>query len=144
MLMSSLLFAFMALDFSRFFVSLLEGLLLFTVSFLTGSLFFSIAVHATCNLFALFAEKYLWMMSASTGGRTAFWFLLVSFYLLSLILFFILAEKSLRRRALSADTPAPQVPPEKRPVVIYDILSAPPLMGDILVFVVFAVIALFL
>lgn len=144
MLMSSLLFAFMALDFSRFFVSLLEGLLLFTVSFLTGSLFFSIAVHATCNLFALFAEKYLWMMSASTGGRTAFWFLLVSFYLLSLILFFILAEKSLRRCALSADTPDPQVPPEKRPVVIYDILSAPPLMGDILVFVVFAVIALFL
>lgn len=144
MLMSSLLFAFMTLDFSQFFVSFLSGLLLFSVSFLTGNLFLAMAVHALYNLFSLFVEKYLWMMSASTGGKTAFWFLLISLYLLSLILFFLLAERLLRRRAASDETPPAPVPRQRRPVVVYDILSAPPLMLDVLVFAIFAVVSLFL
>lgn len=143
-LMSSLLFALTALDFSRFFVCLLGGLLLSAVAFLSGNLFCAMAVHTAYRLFSLFAEKYLWTMSASAGGKTAFWFLIFSLYLISLALFFLLAEKLLRRRMTAEEAPAPTVPRQRRPVVVYDILSAPPLMLDVLVFAIFAVVALFL
>ena len=83
-------------------------------------------------------------MSASAGGKTAFWFLIFSLYLIGLALFFLLAEKLLRRRMTAEEAPAPSVPRRRRPVVVYDILSAPPLMLDVLVFAVFAVVTLFL
>lgn len=73
-----------------------------------------------------------------------FWFLLITLYLSGLFFFFLFAEKILRRRA-AEDAPQPVlVPKKKRPAVIYDVLSAPPFLADVLAFFIFAVIGIFL
>lgn len=144
MLMSSILFALFSLGFSKFIVFFLNGLLLSVIVFLTDNVICAIASHGVCNLFLLFGGKFLKAMSSCVGGEVVFWFLLITLYLSGLFFFFLFAEKILRRRA-AEDAPQPVlVPKKKRPAVIYDVLSAPPFLADVLAFFIFAVIGIFL
>lgn len=143
-LMSSLLFAVIHLDFGQLPICFLNGLLLFFVGFLTGNLVCPILVHALYNLFALFGERYVYLLSSGPDSKVLFWLLLIALYLISLILLLFAAGGQLRSRAVAADAPPVRVPRGKRPVVIYDMLSAPSFLLDLGCFLIFAVVNLFI
>lgn len=143
-LMSSLLFAVIHLEFGQLPICFLNGLLLFFVGFLTGNLVCPILVHALYNLFALFGTRYVYLLSSGADSKVLFWLLLIAFYLTSLVLLLLAAAGQLRSRAAAADAPPVRVPRGKRPVVIYDMLSAPPFLIDLGCFLIFAVVNLFI
>lgn len=142
-LMTSLLYAVIFLDFGQLPVCFLNGLLLFFIGFLTENLLCPILMHMVYNVFLMFGERYLFILSSGPDSKALFWFLLIALYLASLALLFFAAGRQFRQRAMSSDAPPVRVPRGKRPVVIYDMLSAPPFLADLVCFVVFAVIRLF-
>lgn len=143
-LMSSLFFAMSTLDFAQLPVAFLNGMLLSLAVFLTGNLLSAIFAHAIYNFFALFLERYMWGISKEPDCEVLFWVLTVALYLLSLIALFAAAEKALRRMASGESAPPLQIPSGKRPIVIYDMLTAPALWADALVFAITALIGIFI
>ena len=128
-------------SFPKFFVN---GVMLALVSFLTGNLFCAMLSHGLYALFAVFAEKYFWFVSTESESRFLFWLILLSLLLVSLLLFLHFAEKTLRNRAEIEDELPVRVPKGKLFIVLYDMITAPMLGADMLCFVIFALLNLFL
>jgi len=143
-LMSSLLFAMSTLDFAQFPAEFLNGMLLSFAVFLTGNLFSAVIARMIYNLFTLFLERFVWGMSEEPDCEVLFWVLIIALYLLSLIILFAAAEKALRRMAEEGHASPVRIPRGKRPLVIYDMLAAPTLWVDALVFVIIALIGIFI
>lgn len=99
--MSSLFFAVIHFDAALFPIYFCAGITLFTVRFVTGSLAACMAVHAAYNIFAVFLERYVWLMSSSPDSQLLFWFILIALFLLSAFLFFRFSASELERAAYS-------------------------------------------
>lgn len=142
-LMSSLFFAMFTLDFAQLPAAFLGGMLLSFSVFLTGNLLSAVIAHAIYNLFVLFLERYVWGMAEEPDCKVLFWVITLALYLLSLVLLFAASEKALRRKAQKENSPPIRIPSGKRPIVIYDMLAVPALWADALVFVIAALVGIF-
>ena len=122
--LSSLFFAVIHFDAALFPIYFCAGLTLFAVRFVTGSLAASMAVHAVYNIFAVFLEKYVWLMSSSPDSQLLFWFILIALFLLSAFLFFRFSATELERAAYSGRKyPAGKRGIKKLPLYIEALIS---------------------
>ncbi|MBQ8497632.1 MAG: CPBP family intramembrane metalloprotease [Clostridia bacterium] len=141
---SSLLYAMTEMDFFRFPARFLIGFLLCLVVFLTGNILYSMLSHAIYAVFSLFAEKYFIFIAKEPEARALFFFVFSALFLFMLFLLIRAAEKMLRVRGEAEDAVPVRMPKGKRPLVLYDIFSAPMLWADIFCFALFAVLNIFL
>ena len=141
---SAFLFAMFTLDFAQFPVTFFAGILLAYIVFLTGNPLCAVLIHIAANLAALFVERVVWLMWLSPDSRVLFWLLLILLYFAALYFWLRTSEKLLRRRADANDEPPTRVARGKILRVLYDVISAPALLADILIFAVVALIGIFL
>ena len=86
-IISSLLFAFLHFDAALLPVYIYAGIVIGWVFSLTGSLWSTMILHFAFNLYTLFFEKYLWLISSSSESEALFFFIMTAVLLLSLFLF---------------------------------------------------------
>lgn len=142
-LLSAVLAGMMGMSFSAFPWLFLSGMVFALVRFLSGNLLVSMFLHIAYAVYTLTLEKYIWFMSLSGESRTLFFALSVIFFGISVYCFFHLAEKILRERAKTDKNEPLHVPKNKRILMVFDILTAPSLWGFLCVYVVVAVVRLF-
>lgn len=140
----SLFYGMTAMEFSRFPMQFLLGFLLSAVVFITGNLWYSMLSHAVYAVFALFFEKYFIFIAKEPEARTLFFFVFIALGLLSLFAFIRSSEQMLRKRGEDEDAMPIRMPKSKKPLVLYDIFSAPMLWADIFCFALFAVLQIFI
>ncbi len=87
MIISALLFAFLHFNAALLPVYIFAGLVLGWVFSLTGSLFCTMLIHFLFNVYTLFFEKYLWLISSSSESEALFFFIMITVFLLSLFMF---------------------------------------------------------
>ena len=142
--MTSLLAGMMGLSFASFPMGLVCALVFALARFLTGNLAVSMLIHILYGVYTISFEKYMWLMSSSDESRVLFSLLVGMGLGLSLIWLCHLAEKILRRRA-SLGEEAPICPSiRKRILCVLDILTAAPLWMLLCVYLVIAVVKLFI
>ena len=143
-LFSSLLYAMTAMDFQYILIRFLLGFFLCLVGFLTGNILYSMLSHMIYAVFSLFAEKYFIFIAKEPETNVLFFFVFSALFLFMLFLLIRAAEKMLRMRGAAEDAVPPRMPKGKRPLVLYDIFSAPMLWADIFCFSLFAILNIFL
>jgi hypothetical protein len=112
--------------------------------FLTGNLAVSMLIHILYSVYTISFEKYMWLMSSSDESRVLFSLLVGMCLGISLICFFGLAEKILRGRA-SNEEDAPVCPSlRKRILNALDIFTAAPFWMLLCVYLIIAVVKLFI
>ena len=84
---SAILFALLHFDAPLLPVYIFAGVILGWVFSLTGSLFPSMILHFVFNIYTLFLEKYLWLVSSSSESEALFIFIMTTVLLLSLFMF---------------------------------------------------------
>lgn len=137
---SSLFFAIIHFDAAFFFVYFFAGLTLSAVRFVTNSLAASMAVHAVYNIFAIFIERYVWLMSSSPDSQLLFWFILIALLLLCAFLFFRFSALVLEKAAYSERVyPFGKAGVKALPLAI-DAATSPSALACIGVFVISAII----
>ena len=142
--MTSLLAGMMGLSFESFPMLLVSALVFALARFLTGNLAVSMLVHILYGVYTISFEKYMWLMSSSDESRVLFSFLTGIFLGLSLIWVLGLAEKILRGRA-SVGEDAPVSPSlRKRILNVLNIFTAAPLWMLLCVYIIIAVVKLFI
>ena len=97
---SSLLFALLHFDAALLPIYIFAGVVIGWVFSLTGSLLSTAVLHFAFNIYTLFFEKYLWLISSSSESEALFFFIMTALLLLSLFLFLgdaIRAVKALER-----------------------------------------------
>ena len=140
----SLMAGMMGLSFESFPIIFTSSLIFAVARFLTGNLAVSMLVHILYGIYTVSFEKYMWLMSSSDESRVLFSLLVGMGLGLSLIWLCHLAEKILRRRA-SLGEEAPICPSiRKRILYVLDILTAAPLWMLLCVYLVIAVVKLFI
>ena len=100
--------------------------------------------HAVYAVFSLFFEKYFIFIARESEAATLFFFVFVSLLLLAVFALIRSAERMLRVRGAEEDAIPMRMPKGKRPLVLYDIFSAPMLWADIFCFALFAVLKILL
>ena len=139
--LSSFFFAMIHFDAALFPVYFCAGLTLSAVRFVTDSLAASMAVHAAYNIFSVFLERYVWLMSSSPDSQLLFWFMLIALFLLCAFLFFRFSASELENAAYSDRAyPFGKAGVKKLPLYI-DALISPSALICIAVFVVSVIIA---
>ena len=134
----------MGLSFASFPMGLVCALVFALARFLTGNLAVSMLVHILYGVYTISFEKYMWLMSSSDESRVLFSFLTGIFLGLSLIWVLGLAEKILRGRA-SVGEDAPVSPSlRKRILNVLNIFTAAPLWMLLCVYIIIAVVKLFI
>ncbi len=137
---SSLFFAIIHFDAALFPVYFFAGLTLSAVRFVTDSLAASMAVHAAYNIFAVFLERYVWLMSSSPDSQILFWFILIALFLLCAFLFFRFSALGLEKAAYSERAyPFGKAGVKKLPLSV-DALTSPTALVCFAVFVVSVII----
>lgn len=142
-LFSAVFVGMMGMSFSAFPWLFLSGAVFALVRFLTGNLLVSMLLHIAYTVYTLTLEKYIWLMSLSDESRTLFFVLSVIFFGISLYCFFHLAEKILRERAKTEKNEPLRVPKNKRILMLFDVLTAPSLWVLLCVYLIVAVVRLF-
>ncbi len=142
--MSSLLAAMTGLSFSTFPFLFLSAVVFAMVRFLTGDLFSAMLVHVLYGFYTIFFEKYVWLMSESTESRMLFTFLSVVLLGISLCFFLHFAEKLLRARGKEEEAAPITVTGEKKILALWNIVTAPPFLALSFVYLLTAVIRIFL
>ena len=89
----SLLFAMSHFDAKQFVVYLFAGIVLSTVAFVTRSVLATMVIHVLYNLFALFAQSFVWALITQSSTTIFFVFIIASLFLLFLMLSFGEAER---------------------------------------------------
>lgn len=141
---SSLLYAMLSMEFTRFPIRFLTGMILSLVVFLTRNILLSMLTHAVSALFAVFFEKYVIFIAKEAETRVLFFFVFGALFLLSLFIFARYAEKMLRERGEQEEEIPKKLAKHKRPLVLYDVCSAPTIWADAFGFILFAVLGILL
>ena len=143
-LFSSVLYAMTGVTFSGFLLCFINGIALSATAFITGNVLCSVFAHFLALAFSLFGEKYLLFLSMETETRSVLFFVLLGIWIAAVLCICDSAEKILRARGES-DNPMPRVLAKRSGfLVFYDMISAPMLWLDVLIFSVFAILHLFL
>lgn len=140
-LFSSLLFAVAHLDLEGFPIYFCAGLTLSLILFVTGSLAATMAAHAAYNLFVIFLEKYVWLMSSSPDSELLFWLILIALFLLCAFFFFRLAEKEMKRAAADGRRYPNGRPGENRAKLYREAFTTPTMLICLGLYAVTAVIS---
>ena len=132
-LVSSFLYAMTGMSIANFPIHFINGVLLSSVVFLTGSVVYSVLAHVAYALFALSVEKYIFFIAEET--RTLIFLVLVAVGLLSAIGFCGSAERLLRQRGEDEERAPIRLKKGRFLVVLKDMLTAPMLWADVGCFV---------
>lgn len=143
MLMSALFFTFIHFDLKQFPIYFVLGLILAWLTFLTKSVWASVIAHLAYNLFAVFAEKYIWLFSSNPDSDILFWLILIAALLVCAFFFLSFSEKLFRSYAERGEEAQKPVAKSKIVLMLYDVFTSLPLIGEVLLFLVFGIIALF-
>ncbi len=143
MLISALFFAFIHFDLKQFPIYFVMGMILGWLAFLTKSLWAPVAAHLIYNLFAVFTEKYIWLFSSNPDSDILFWLILIVFLLVCAFFFLSFAEKLLRVYAEKGETAPKPVPKGKVTLMLWDVFTSVPFIGQTLLFLIFGIIMLF-
>lgn len=141
-LVPSFLYAMTGMSVAQYPVHLLNGILLSSVVFLTGNVFYSILSHLLYALFALTLEKYFLFIAAETP--LLFLLVLAAVGLFFIICFCGLADKILRLRGENEDRVPIRCKKGKLSVVLKDIFSVPMIWADVFGFLLIGVLHIFL
>ncbi|MBQ0010020.1 MAG: CPBP family intramembrane metalloprotease [Ruminococcus sp.] len=140
-LFSSLLFAVAHLDPAGFPITFCAGLTLSLILLVTGSLAAAMAAHAAYNLFVIFLEKYVWLMSSSPDSELLFWLILIALFLLCAFFFFRLAGAEMKRAA-SSDRRYPSGRSGVNRATLYrQAITAPTMIACLAIYAVAAVLS---
>lgn len=140
---SSLFFGMMHLNFVRLPAYFFSGLLLALVLYATRSLLASMLLHILNNIGALWTEQYAVNFVQTAGERSVLLvFILVSVLLASLMLFFMEAQRIYRDYGEAA-VPSPYVRRRKRgePSGVAEAITTPPFVLFALMYIVFTFIS---
>ncbi len=108
-IMSSVMFAMLHMNFVRMPIYLFTGVVLALTAAVSNSVIASMTVHALNNIFVLFLEPYLYRIAAkSDSGMALMMFIVISLMILFAMLFFMKAERLYSDRAY-ANEPAPLI-----------------------------------
>jgi len=143
MLMSALLFAFVHFDLPQFPIYFVSGLILAWLVFLTKSVWASVIAHFAYNVFALFWEKYIWLFSSNPDSDILFWLILIVLLLVCAFFFLSFSERLLRSHGERGESAQRPVPRTKLVLMLFDVFTSIPLIGEAVLFLVFGMIALF-
>lgn len=143
MLMSALFFSFIHFDIKQFPIYFVLGLILAWLVFLTRSVWASVIAHLVYNLFAIFTEKYIWLFSSNPDSDILFWLILIACLLVCAFFFLSFAEKLLRVHAEKGEEAQKPVPKSKIMLMLFDVFTSIPFIGEVVLFLVFGIIALF-
>ena len=141
---SSVLYAMTGVSFSGFLLCFLNGIALSATAFITGNVFFSVFAHFLVLAFSLFGEKYLLFLSMETETRSVLFFVLLGIWIVSVLCVCDSAEKILRVRGESEDQRPRVLAKRTGFLVFYDMISAPMLWLDVVLFSAFAILHFFL
>ena len=141
-LVSSFLYALTGMSIANFPIHFINGVLLSSVVFLTGSLAYSVLAHVTYALFALSFEKYIFFIAEET--RILIFLVLVALGLLSAIGFCGSAENLLRQRGEDEERAPIRLKKGRFLVILKDMLVAPMLWADVFCFILICVLHIFL
>lgn len=144
-LASSILFAFVHLDFSQFPIFLLNGLVLGLLAYISGSIIYPIIAHLIYNVFVLCFEKYLWLLSSDVDGEIFFWVFIVLIYLSLIFVGTIVFERLFKQRERRRKELGPETTQYAIKPVTYGnpwarIFLAAPMIGQASLFIVVAII----
>lgn len=140
---SAVLNAFLWGSFAMFPIAFAGGLLLSCVVLITGNVTCAILIHSIARIISLLGGTMAKRLAESPDSRVLFWLFVAVGYFLALFLAAFFAEEVLRRRAEANDASPRRVPKDRRPIVLYDVLSAPALWMDAACFLIFAVATVF-
>ena len=139
---SALLFAAVHLSLSLFVLYFVCGLMLSFTVFLTGDVKMAVVSHILYNLYALFAERDVYLLAYDEESRVLFLAMAGVCVLLALWGLLKVSETLLRER--TEDEPPIRVPKGKGFFVFYDIVSTPSLWLVAIVFLLFTLLRHFL
>lgn len=139
---SALLFAAVHLSLSLFVLYFVCGLMLSFTVFVTGDVKMAVVSHILYNLYALFAERDVYLLAYDEESRVLFLTMAGACVLLALWGLLKVSETLLRERA--EDEPPVRVPRGKGFFVFYDIVSTPSLWLVAIVFLLFTLLRHFL
>lgn len=131
---SSMFSAFLQFDLQNFAVYFVGGLLLSWIVFLSGSVIPAVIIRAVGGIFAMYAEKYVWLVSSNCGSRLIFWIIAVSLSLVSLIFIVATGENLILKKAESGLEAPVALKKNKIFTVFFSALTAIPTALDILLY----------
>ncbi len=142
---SSLLFAFVHLDYVLFPVYLINGLIIGLLAFVTKSIVYPMIAHAIYNLFVLFFEKYMWLLSSDNEGEVFFWVFAVLIYLFLVTIATIYFERLFKNKEYDRRVNGPETTQYAIKPVTYGnpfarMFLAVPMIGQMGLFIVVATI----
>lgn len=140
--MSALLFAFIHFDIVQFPIYFALGMLLAWMAFITKSVWTCVIVHTVYNLYAVFAEKYVWMFSTNPDSRILFWLILTVIWFVCGFFFIGAAEKVMRYCSDNGDSAPKQMKKGERRLNIFEAVTDKPFLIDAAVFGVIGLINL--
>ena len=143
-LVPSVLCSMTGVTFPAFAMYFLNALTLALTMFITGNFLCSVFVHLLSLVFSLFWEKYFLFLALEIETRAVLFFLLLGVWLTAAVFVFDAAEKIFRKRGEKENEMPRRLSRKTRFVVFFDIISAPMLWADCLVFSIFAILHLFL
>ncbi|MBO4216503.1 MAG: CPBP family intramembrane metalloprotease [Clostridia bacterium] len=139
---SAILFALLHFEASLLPVYIFAGAVLGWTFSLTGSLFPSMAVHFVFNIYTLFFEKYLWLVSSSSESEALFIFIMTSVFLLALFMFLGDGIRAVRALEKSGELDRNEFPSAATSLTeLFKCLISPSFIVCILIFL-FGVLAL--
>ncbi len=140
-LLSALFSAMLGASFGSFPVLFLAGLAFGMIRFLTGKLTTSIFLHMAYGVYVLFGQEFFYRLSLSPVSRGLFTLLMLFFFGIALFFFLYFAEKVLRGR--NGEAPI-RIPKNRRAIVLIDVVSAPLFFVTVCLYLVVAILKLFL
>ncbi len=140
-LLSALFSAMLGTSFGSFPVLFLAGLAFGVIRFLTGKLTASVLLHMAYGVYVLFGQALFYRLSLSPVSRGLFTLLMLFFFGIALFFFLCFAEKVLRGRDGNAPV---RIPKNRRAIVLIDVVSAPLFSVTVCLYLVVAVLRLFL
>ena len=143
-LFSSVLCGMTGVTFSAFVLYFLNAVMLAVTTFITGNFLCSVFAHLLSLVFSLFWEKYFLFLALEIETRAVLFFLLLGVWLTAAVFVFDAAEKILRKRGEKENEMPRRLSRKTRFVVFLDMISAPMLWADCLIFAVCAVLHFFL
>lgn len=142
-LLCALFSAFLGGTFGSFLPLFFSALIFSLVRYLTGNLRCVIAIHIGYRIWVLFFEKYFALTALAEESHALYRLLLMIVAGISVVSFFHFAEKTLQDRADCGEKGPVFLPKRKRALAAFDRLTSPMLWILALVFLVTALIRLF-
>ena len=139
---SSLFFGMLHLNFARLPAYVFSGIVLALVAYAARSVLASMLLHILHNIASLWTEGYVAKFSDAAGARSVLLvFILMCILLLSVILFFMEAQRIYQDYGMNA-VPSPYVRRRKRgePTGALEAVSVPPFVVFVVMFIVFTFI----